>query len=76
MLRKYLSYQKNKIKEVRAKAKIKVLFVVGDVSMWKTELLYKAMLKHDRFQPILGTALITADIPNESLRKYNPVVLG
>lgn len=74
LLRQYLSYQKNKIKEIRAKAKIKVLFVVGDVSMWKTEFLYKAMLKHDRFQPILGTALITADLPDESLRKYNALL--
>lgn len=60
----------SKVKKIRSKPKIKVLFVVSEVSIWKTESLYCEMLKHPRFEPILGVALITADKPSESIRKY------
>ena len=42
-----------KVWRVRHKSKIKVLFVVSEISMWKTERLYKRMLEHDRFEPVL-----------------------
>lgn len=60
----------SKVKKIRAKNKIKVLFVVSEVSIWKTESLYCEMLKHPRFEPILGVALLTADKPSEVIRKY------
>lgn len=62
------------VKQVRQKEKIKVLFVLSDVSLWKTEGLYQTMLRHPRFEPILGTALITSDLASSSIRKYNNLI--
>lgn len=45
-----------KIKRVRKKRVINVLFVVTELGPWKTRELYKAMLKHPRFNPILGVS--------------------
>ena len=42
-----------KVWKIRRKDKIRVLFVVAEVSMWKTENLYRAMLDHPRFEPLL-----------------------
>lgn len=64
----------SKVKRVRQKSKIKVLFVVSEISIWKTEALYCEMLKHARFEPILGVVLITADKPCEAKRKYEYTV--
>lgn len=38
---------------IRRKNKIRVLYVVSEVSMWKTENLYRIMLNHPRFEPLL-----------------------
>lgn len=62
------------VKQVRSKEKINVLFVLGDLSLWKTEGLYQAMSHNDRFAPIIGTTLIVKDIPSESIRKYNALL--
>lgn len=50
----YRLYQNYKIRAIRKKSQIKVLFVIGEASTWKSEQLYLAMLKHPRFIPILG----------------------
>lgn len=42
------------IKKIRKKEKIRFLFVLQILSQWKTEQLYLAMLKHPRFEPIIG----------------------
>lgn len=60
----------SKVKRMRQKSKIKVLFVISEVSIWKTESLYCEMQKHSRFEPLLGVALIVADKPSESFRKF------
>lgn len=60
----------SKVRILRAKQKIKVLFVVSEVSIWKTEDLYVEMLNHPRFEPVLGVALLTADKPSEAFRKF------
>ncbi len=39
--------------QIRHKKQIKVLFVVSEVGVWKTENLYLAMLKHPRFIPVI-----------------------
>lgn len=62
------------VKKVREKEVIKVLFVLSDVSLWKTEGLYLTMLRHPRFEPIIGTTLITADLASEAIRKYNNLI--
>lgn len=43
-----------KVKRIRKKQQIRVLFVVSEVASWKSELLYQEMLNHPRFQPIIG----------------------
>ena len=63
-----------KIKEIRKKNRIKVLFVLADLSKWKTETLYLEMLKHNRFEPILGITLKTDDKPSESARKLTQLI--
>lgn len=48
-------YPKYKIQKIRNhKEQIGVIFVLCDLSTWKTENLYLAMLKHDRFRPVLA----------------------
>lgn len=44
----------SKIKRLRKKKIINVLFVAGEIGSWKTKLLYDAMLRHSRFNPIIG----------------------
>lgn len=46
-----------KVKKIRKKDRIRVLFVIAELGPWKTELLYKAMLAHQRFDPYLGVTL-------------------
>lgn len=60
----------SKVKRMRQKPRVKVLFVISEVSIWKTESLYREMLLHPRFEPIIGVALLTADKPSEAIRKY------
>ena len=59
---------------MRQKPKIKMLFVISEISIWKTESLYCEMLKHPRFEPILGVGLIAADKPSESIRKFTTLL--
>lgn len=43
-----------RIRRIRKKNVIKVLFVLETLNDWKTEMLYKAMSQHHRFTPIIG----------------------
>ena len=43
-------FMRRKVKKIRKKAKIKVLFISISPSMWKVDSLYRAMLKHSRFE--------------------------
>lgn len=45
-----------KMDRIRRKEQIRFLFLVQELSQWKTEALYRAMLVHPRFEPILGIA--------------------
>ena len=42
------------VRHIRKKGTIRFLFLLQELSQWKTEMLYKAMLNHPRFEPILG----------------------
>lgn len=64
----------SRVNKLRANPKIKVLFVLSEVSIWKTESLYCEMLKHTRFEPVLGVALLAADKPSEVIKKYEILV--
>ena len=39
---------------IRRKKKIRLCFLVQELTQWKTESLYKAMLEHPRFEPVLA----------------------
>lgn len=51
---------------VRRKSSIKVLFVLGEKSIWKSEALYKQMLEHPRFEPVLGVTT-SLEVPGSKL---------
>lgn len=53
-----------KIKRIRSKKVIKVLFVITEVGPWKTKELYKAMVKHKRFSPFIGISE-SCEVPDE-----------
>lgn len=54
---------------LRKKDIIKVLFILPNLPKWKTESLYKAMLAHPRFEPMIGVAVGTTDYPSEVINK-------
>ncbi len=43
-----------KVWQIRHKRRIKVLFIIQNLSAWKSEMLYVAMLGHERFEPCIG----------------------
>lgn len=43
-----------RVRRLRKKSRIRVLFMITELGTWKTEMLYKLMLKHNRFEPIIG----------------------
>ena len=46
---------------LRRKKKIRVLFILTELSIWKSERLYLKMREHPRFEPILGITPTIAD---------------
>lgn len=50
------------VKKIRKKEKIRYLFLLTELPSWKTEILYLALLKHPRFEPVLG---VTTNLENE-----------
>ena len=55
---------------IRKKEKINVLFILTNISIWKTELLYQKMMRHPRFNPILG--IVPTHVDSEEA--YNEVI--
>lgn len=49
--------QKERATQIRKKNKIRVAFVVYDIAKWRSESIYKAMLSHPRFEPIIVLAM-------------------
>lgn len=67
----YVPYSRYRLKQIRKKDKIKILFIIAELGAWKTESLYKRMLSHDRFEPILGvTTSIEVPGSKDSLINY------
>lgn len=52
---------KSKVKKLKGKEQIKVLFVLNDLSKWKSERLYLEMLANKRFEPIIGLTIRRGD---------------
>ena len=67
----YRLYQSKQIKHIRRKEKINVLFILAELSSWKTEALYLKMLSNPRFEPILGITT-SQEVPGskEPLESY------
>ncbi len=49
-----------KIRALRHKKTVRVLFVISEAASWKSEMLYTTMLLHSRFQPIIGISTSSA----------------
>ncbi len=50
----YRLYIRWRIPQIKKKEKIRVLFVLAELSAWKTEMLYLAMKANKRFEAIIG----------------------
>ena len=50
----YRLYIRWRIPQIKKKEKIRVLFVLAELSAWKTEMLYLAMKANKRFDAIIG----------------------
>ena len=59
-----------KVEHIRHKSVIKVVFVLHELSMWKTEALYLSMLKHERFDPVICPVISHEELPGSAVRKY------
>ncbi len=63
-------YKPYKICRLRQKKSIRVVFVLSSFSCWKSELLYRAMLNHSRFEPILLTIPSNQEDNRLAFHKY------
>lgn len=63
----YIPYRAS---QIRKKKKINVLFVVWSLSAWKTELLFKEMLHHPRFEPVLLIVKYCEEDDRANLKAY------
>ena len=67
-------YNRSKPKKIRrlaGKEEIVVLFILNDVSKWKSEKLYLEMVNNSKFKPILGITYRNGD----SLSSYSEKVV-
>lgn len=55
------------LKKIRKKEKIRFMFLLTELASWKTEMLYLAMVKHPRFEPIIGVTTNTGNIGAEKI---------
>ena len=49
----YMNTLKMRVRKVRRKENITVLFAVAEIATWKNDSLYRAMSKHPRFTPLI-----------------------
>jgi len=69
--RLYKLAEPHKVRRIRAKEKIEVAFVVSELGFWKTENLFNAMAKHERFSPvILAVPTPGRDMEIERVKTY------
>ena len=57
-------------RRIRKKEKIRVLFVLFDLGMWKTEALYNLMQENKRFEPLIMIEPSGKSYDTESLKNY------
>lgn len=71
--RQLISYHKQlpvKVAELRQKPVIKVLFVLNELAVWKTEMLYLAMKRHPRFDVIIGLTISNENSPSKNMDEF------
>lgn len=64
----------NKVNRLHKKHVIKVLFVLNDISKWKSESLYQKMVLNERFEPILGVTFRRGESVSAMSRKALDVI--
>lgn len=62
---------KQKVNKLKNKDILTVLFILNDLSKWKSEILYIEMLHNDRFRPIIGVTIRRG----ESVSSYSQKVI-
>ncbi len=55
---------------IRRKSVIKVAFIIHSLGAWKSELLYKEMLSHPRFDPELLILAVYEEDDRENIKRY------
>ena len=60
-----------RVVSLRKKEHIRTVFMLSDVSLWKTEGLFIAMREHPRFLPILAVTPMNAVPASEPNKRYN-----
>lgn len=68
------SYMKKKVNEIRTKNPIKVAFIIYDIAKWKSEALYRLMLEHDRFEPVLVPVIAFGGNYVETYRQFKQCI--
>lgn len=63
----YRKLMSRRVKNVRKKKVINVLFIITEVGPWKTKELYKLMLSHPRFNPSLGVTY-SMEVPSSKAK--------
>ncbi len=55
-----------------ANEKVKVLFIVSSTSKWKCQSLYEMMKASERFEPIIGLAILSRDLtlPSDAIKAH------
>lgn len=64
------AYTPIRANRIRGKERIKVVFLLGNLGAWKTERLYKRMLTHPRFEPLLIIGRTSDEDDRPTLRRY------
>lgn len=73
-LKRYNRKLPDLVQTMRNKEKVKVLFVLSNLSKWKTEALYCAMKEHPRFEPVIGVALGVVDYPTYEANNLSELI--
>lgn len=69
MLKYYRMGINSRVNAIRRKEHIDVLFLLYDLSKWKTENLFLLMLNHPRFNPHIELTIRVCDTPSEIAKK-------
>lgn len=55
---------------IRRNGRIRALFIIHDLASWKSELLYREMLMHPRFEPLICVTASREEDDTAAIRRY------